>query len=239
MPSNQSCIASLERLFTVSLARTEEEIAEAQRLRYQVYCTERNFLPGCDGYETDDYDDRSVHVILRRRSGQMVGTVRLVTGLAEQPERSFPMQAVCRPGLLSELALPILQMGEVSRFAISRVRRDGDSRIDLLLRLALMRGLLEASTAAGVTYWCAVMEKSLFRLLRQASVHFIPVGEPIRYKGVRQAAVAEIADVLARSRIERAELWNYVTDGGRLAGAEFGFRASGIPQAYTASAIAA
>ncbi len=227
--SNSECIARIERSFTVNVARSAAELAEVHRLRYQVYCTERNFLPGNNGWEMDAFDDHSVHVALRRRSGELVGTVRLVTGLEHLPEASFPMQALCPDGLLGQLGLPIAKIGEISRFSISRVRRDGDSRIDMLLRLALMRGVLQASIEAGVTHWCAIMEASLFRLLRQVGVDFIPIGAPIIYNGVRRAAVAEIAEVLAQSRDERPELWNYVTEDGRLATPELGYAPMPMP----------
>jgi N-acyl-L-homoserine lactone synthetase len=227
--SNTQCIARIERLFTVSVARSAAELAEVHRLRYQIYCTERHFLPGNDGWEMDAYDDHSVHVALRRRSGELIGTVRLVMGLERRPDTSFPMQVLCPDGLLGQLGLPIAKIGEVSRFAISRVRRDGDSRTDMLLRLALMRGVLQASIEAGVTHWCAIMEASLFRLLRQVGVDFIPIGAPIVYNGVRRAAVAEIAEVLVQSRDERPELWNYVTEDGRLATAELGYAAMPMP----------
>lgn len=222
-------IEAMERSFTVDILDSAAELAEVKRLRYQVYCTERGFLPGNDGLEEDEYDQHSVHVALRRRSGEIIGTVRLVVGREHRPDASFPMQALCRRGLLSELGLPIGRIGEVSRFAISRVRRDGDSRTDTLLRLALMRGVLQASIAAGVTHWCAIMEASLFRLLRQVGVDFIPIGAPIIYNGIRRAAVAEIAEVLTQSREERPELWDYVTEDGRLATPELGYAAMQVP----------
>jgi len=217
-----SCLDVMQRLFRVDIARTAEDIAEAQRLRYQVYCREHDFLSGEGGYEYDEYDGRSFHVLLRRRTGEVVGTVRLVTAMPGQPESSFPMQHVCRPNLLA--GLPIDKTGEISRFAISRQRRDMDSRTDMLLRLALMRGVLEASLEAGITHWCAVMENSLLRLLRQASVRFDPIGPAIEYKGLRQPAIANIGQILSRGEVERPEFWSYVTDGGRLAVPELGYR---------------
>ena len=208
-------IMALRRDFVLSVAEREEDIVAAQKLRYQVYCRERNFLQGKDGHESDEYDDHSHQILLRHRSGEIIGTVRLIKSDPTQPHRSFPMQHVCGANVVHEY--PLDKTAEISRFAISRDLRDHSKICDPLLRLALMRGVLEVSRKMGLGHWCAVMEPSLLRLLKRASVHFEQIGPAVDYHGQRIPVAASIDAMLQRGRVERPSLWQYVTDFGRLA----------------------
>jgi N-acyl-L-homoserine lactone synthetase len=202
-------ISRLQADFRVGLAKTREDFEELHRLRFDVFCSQRGILEGDNGTESDPYDSTSRHVMLRRPGGEMVGTVRLVLPTRNELGRSFPMQRVCDPAVLSQI--PLETTGEISRFCLSRNRRDSGEHADAVLRLGLMRGILRASEEAGLTHWCAVMEKGLLRLLQLAAIWFEPKGPPIEYFGTRQPAVASIANVLIRGQRERRPIWDYVT----------------------------
>jgi N-acyl amino acid synthase of PEP-CTERM/exosortase system len=204
-------IARLKADFRISFAESAEDFMELHRLRYDVFCSQRRILTGENGTEGDPYDATSRHILLRRSDGEMVGTVRLVLPVPGRLGRSFPLQRVCNPELLS--GIPLATTGEISRFCLSRDRRDSAEHADTVLRLGLMKGIVRASTEAKLTHWCAAMEKGLLRLLHLAAIWFEPVGPPIEYFGTRQPAVANIADVLKRGKLERRPIWNYVTDG--------------------------
>lgn len=212
----QDLVDSIRRDFVVEQVTTKATLRQAQQLRYDVFCRERNILPGRDGIETDFYDNRARHVVLRhRRSDRLVGTVRVVHGIRDNPWASLPIQHVCDPALLRHL--PLGFTGEVSRFALCRERAPSDGRSGLLLRLALMQGVLRASRELGLTHWCAVMEPSLLRLLRTASVNFEAIGPIVEYCGLRQPAFAHIDTLLINGREERPAIWEYVTEAGVLA----------------------
>jgi N-acyl-L-homoserine lactone synthetase len=204
------CLEVFKRTVSVCFVETHAELIEAQRLRHQVFCEEHTILDSRDGIESDQFDGHARHVILRRNGGEVVATARLVPC----DTNSFPMRLVCPDETFD--GLPMAATGEISRFSISRTRRNLGDHTDHLLRLGLMRGVLEASRELGVTHWCAAMELSLLRLLRHASIRFEAIGQPIDYRGLRQPAVARISDVLERGRSERPAFWEYVTDGGRL-----------------------
>jgi N-acyl-L-homoserine lactone synthetase len=142
-------ISLADRQFLIEIVKTQEQHREVFQLRHQVYCVERCFESGEDGEEIDEFDPRSRHILLRHASdGEVVGTVRIIAANMVNLDDSFPMQRVCEPLLLSHL--PLTTSGEVSRFAISKKRRMGCSEA-MLLRLALVRGLVQLSSEMGLT----------------------------------------------------------------------------------------
>ena len=197
----------------VHLADTPALVEQAYRLRHQVYCLERGYDLSVNDLETDAYDRHARHVVLCLRGcGTVIGTVRMILPQAHQPSRSFPMQAVCDDAALS--AFPLRSAVEVSRFAVSKERRNISPAAANLSRLALVKGLVQLSQQAGVTHWCAVMERTLLRLLRSSGIHFEAVGPLVEYHGLRQPAFCELAGMLDRMRSEQPEIWNFVTNEG-------------------------
>jgi len=199
--------------FIVSANLSSDIITECFRLRFEVYCQERGFLPGANGLEFDEFDEYSRHVALFcRQSGQLVGTVRMVVGAPYAREHEFPMSHVCAPGLLN--TLPLRSTVEISRFAISKNRRS--SAPPALLRLGLVQGLIDLSGQLELTHWCAVMEPSLLRLLRMTSINFLPLGPLVEYHGLRQPCFNRIDDLLDGVAAGRPDVWSYLTRDGEL-----------------------
>ncbi len=198
--------------FTLEQATSAEQLREVFRLRHQVYCVERGFESAVGEEETDEFDARSRHALLRHASdGEVVGTVRVLAANLANLDDSFPMQRLCDASWFRPL--PLRTTGEVSRFAISKQRRISCATASLL-RLALLRGVVQISSDMGLTHWLAVMEPSLLRLNQRNGIHFQPVGPLVSYHGIRQPTVGNIAIVLARMRSEQWQVWNYLTDGG-------------------------
>jgi N-acyl-L-homoserine lactone synthetase len=205
-------IARVEEQFGIEIVDTPEQTREVFRLRHQVYCVERGYEPGVDDQETDEFDARSRHVLLRHvGDGTVVGTVRIIMPNLSDLHDSFPMQRLCDPWLLRDL--PLRTTGEMSRFALSKQRRTGFSQA-VLLRLSLWRGILQLS--GGLTHWLAIVEPSNLRLHAKHSICFDSVGPLVSYHGVRQPTVGVIGPVLERIRREAFPVWNFITDGGRL-----------------------
>ena len=212
----ENALFKLSDQVSVELADTPALRREAFRLRYQVYCVEREYEAGQDGQERDEYDDFARHAIVRcRQTGEVMGTVRLVLPKSPAGGDDFPIQHVCDLTLLS--GLPKATIGEVSRFALPKDRGICISAdVRSLLRLALIQGAVWLSAEAGHTHWLAVMEPTLLRLLRATGLHFVPVGPPVVYHGLRQPAVAELVPTLARLAREQPIVWDFVTQGGTL-----------------------
>jgi N-acyl-L-homoserine lactone synthetase len=211
-------ISTTERQFAIELVNTPRQLREVFRLRHQVYCVERGFEPGDDGEETDEFDAQSRHVLLRHTSdGEVLGTARLIGPNHADLGNSFPMQRLCEPRLFRHL--PLRTTGEISRFAMSKRRREGYAE-GMLTRLALMRGIAQLSSEMGLTHWLALMERGLLRLQKRNGIHFEPIGSPVSFHGKRQPTMGKIAPVLDRIRSEEFPTWNFLTCGGRWYGGQ-------------------
>ena len=201
--------------FEVVVADTKERLEAAFRLRHQVYCVERGFEPGNGALETDRFDGRAGHTLLTQRStGRVVGTVRVVAPALAGPSADLPMQHLCSSDVLR--MLPMGSTREISRFSISKDLRDAACAGNAMLRLGLMRGIVQVSSEMKLTHWCAIMEHTLLRLLRISAIHFQPLGPAIEHRGLRQPSWGAISVVLARIKRERPGVWDYITEGGTL-----------------------
>ncbi|MGH7714816.1 MAG: PEP-CTERM/exosortase system-associated acyltransferase [Vulcanimicrobiaceae bacterium] len=234
-----SLVEVYRKVFISIPADTPELQDKAYRLRYQVYCVEREFEDPTqypDGLERDAYDDHAVQaLLLHRASRETVGTVRLVLHRRDVPTHALPFFAVCGDRLPPWVRLlPRETTAELSRFAISKAFRqraeDGaygkshgigeldfdPRRVIPSLTLGLMTEALRLGTRHGVEHVCAIMEPSLLRLVARFGFHFEPVGRPVEYHGLRQPCYANVDALIAGVEAERPDVWEVLTDRGRL-----------------------
>lgn len=210
-------ITAIREEFAVEIVDSPEVLHEAYQIRHQVYCLERCYETASGDTETDQYDNHAHHVVVRHRvSGRAIGTVRLVLPpYGASDDDALPMQRICDPQLVA--GLPLQQTAEISRFILAGTQRTMSPASCGLLRLSLMRGIALLTRIHEVTHLCALVEPSLSRLLRATGIHFDPVGSPVEYHGIRQLVFCRIDDLLARMRQEQPGVWDFITDGGRLA----------------------
>lgn len=234
--------------FRVQSATTPEQIEEAQRLRYQVYCLENPFEDAAQhhsGRERDEYDARSAHSLVHHHpSGFSAGVVRIVLPDDSDPAQPFPIEAHVGEELdwsLPELrALPRSTTAEISRFAVSKTfkRRIAESsntagvsdratyqdapdshdlrRLLPHITLGLFAGIVRMSADHGMTHWYAIMEPTLLRLLTRFGIRFQSIGPLVDYHGKRQPTIGVIDEVLAGIHRERPDVWEIITDRGRV-----------------------
>lgn len=232
------------RLFASRVAVTAEDVAEAFRIRYQVYCEEaayfdrRNYP---EGLETDAYDGHSVQSLLvYRPTNAAVGTARLILPLSDSDSlEELPFDLVCAELPAEERkALPKSSTAELSRFCVTRgLKREiartpgkllaeagaapqfaapSSGELARYAKLWLMRGLVEMSVQNRVSHWCAVIGPELFRALEQLGIRFTPLGPPVDYYGKRQPCWGSVDAILSRIKLGRREIWDVITDEGRL-----------------------
>ncbi|MDO8728540.1 MAG: PEP-CTERM/exosortase system-associated acyltransferase [bacterium] len=93
------------------------------KLRFDVYCKEKNFLPAVDYpecIEYDEYDARAAHIACYSPDDIILGCVRLVTPTTGQ---DFPFQLHCAtfPDFIAPLRAEAV---EISRLMLNKVRRN-------------------------------------------------------------------------------------------------------------------
>jgi N-acyl-L-homoserine lactone synthetase len=210
-----AAIAAVRQDFVTEVATTPEELEEAFRLRHQVYCLERDFEPGRNGLEYDEYDPLSSHILLRDlHASQVIGTVRLVIPALYGSVAALPMERVVSlPGLRH---LPRLHLAEVSRFALSKCHRAASGTLGALLRLSLIRGIVQLSGELGLAHWCALMEPKLLRLLQTSAIYFHQISGMVEHHGLRQPSCIGLGEMLERVQQEKPLIWDFITDSGTL-----------------------
>ncbi len=244
----QSLFGTFQETFEVRCAVSEQQIKQAQALRYQVYCIENQFeapdqFP--EQFEIDHYDQRSAHsLIYHRDTDILAGTTRLVLPKTSGLAAPFPIEEHCGDNLSWEHPMlrnmPRGSTAEISRFAVSKAfkrriaeaaspsglselavyedtkKREHMRRLLPLITLGLFSAVVRMSAEHGISHWYAVMEPTLLRLLTRFGIYFTPVGTPVSYHGQRQPAAGVADDILTRIYLERPDVWEIVTDQGRV-----------------------
>ncbi len=177
-----------------------ELLEDVFRLRYQVYCKERQFLSESEypyGAEKDAFDDFAIHFGAFDQAGMLVGAVRLI--LPESPV--FPIEERIPTLTLGE-GLPLRgECAEISRLTISKEFRWGlssggpgghaafASRPSSIMRkvspvtLGLCHLMYVECLEQQIGYCLALMERPLQLLLRLHGFVFRQVGPEIDYFG--------------------------------------------------------
>ncbi|MFJ3444911.1 GNAT family N-acetyltransferase [Streptomyces sp. NPDC086081] len=111
--------------YTVTLARTEEDVRAAQRLRHDVFAGEMGaLLTGAEpGLDADPFDAYCDHLLVREETtGEVVGTYRLLP-----PERAAVAGRLYSEGEFDLTALDAIrpQLVEVGRSCVHPAHRDG------------------------------------------------------------------------------------------------------------------
>jgi N-acyl amino acid synthase of PEP-CTERM/exosortase system len=185
-----------------------------------------------DQLETDSSDRHSLHgLIFHRPRNEAIGTVRLI--LPKGNVATLPVQSVLEKlGIDANSFFPLEKTAEVSRFAISREirRRSSDDCIGVedkqmdpggecrsnLPCLGLVQILVRMSISRELTYWAALMEPKLLRMLSAMGIHFNSIGPLISHHGIRQPSFCHVPTMLERLFCAKPDHWDIVTDGGTL-----------------------
>ena len=198
-------------------------LEQSYRLRYQVYCLERKFLPAenyPNGLEIDEFDRHAAHIGAIDSRGELAGTARVV----RSSELGLPIfhHCVIFPDE-TEFTPDNPRLVEVGRLSVSRSyrrRRSDDPAIagpapgrrggtgfsgpdrrgqheDVFL--TLLQGMYQAAKRAGASHWLAATEKPLQRLLAQRGFPFHQIGPDSDYFGIvapYQMDLQEFEDVI-------------------------------------------
>jgi len=223
-PADYRALAIFNRYLRVVPANSEELLDQAYRLRFQVYCVEREFENAAehpDGRECDRDDHRSLHSLLIDRATNIaVGTVRLILPRVGD---DLPVFKISGSGERHGVKLPSQTTAEVSRFAIAKsFRRQRDNAwypragasiascshalTSQLLTFGLVHAVISMSAYGGISHIVGILDPALLRLLGRLGVVFHPLGEPVAHHGVRQPGWAAMANAIAGIKNRHPEL---------------------------------
>ena len=239
-------VSAFRQHFEIIPARTPTSKDAVFRLRYEVYCEELA-LPGFEaskfpsGLETDAYDERSAHYLMRHRpTGKTAGTVRLILSNPDELGRPFPLEIHAGrsfdPSLIDIQKLPRAHTAEISRLILAKefrsnrgeppssvgsfdhLRSDGKFGRRHLPHpvLGLIAAVISMSAEYRITHWLAAMQPSLNRSLSRFDLQLTPIGPLVQFHGPRRPYFGLVDEVLAKVSQNQRDVWDLLTDYGRI-----------------------
>lgn len=165
---------SIFKQYIFKEVQTDKEREDYFRLRYDVYCIEKKYLPKNkypNELEKDKYDSSSKHFIVKFvTSDKVVGAVRIIMN------QDVGVQAGEYVEMPSNIDL--LKLAEISRFLVKKEFRSSNHEVNFLLG----KGLYEYSLKNGIEYWIAVMYTETWRIFSRIGLPFITIAPPIAWK---------------------------------------------------------
>jgi N-acyl amino acid synthase of PEP-CTERM/exosortase system len=210
---------------------------QIHRLRFEVYCKECGFIKE-ENYpkstESDEYDNNAVHFAAIDPEGEIIGTMRMILADAIV----LPLEKHCKNLTIAKNGVSRDSLAEISRLVISKKLRkrwdDGiyygpqaedkkgtDSEGGAFLRRAkpmafgLYRELYRESKKRGITYWYALMEKSLWLLLRIHGLTFDVIGEEIDVYGPVKPYLGNIKKIEKEVQARFPKFFEYFSENSK------------------------
>ncbi|MDD5320285.1 MAG: PEP-CTERM/exosortase system-associated acyltransferase [Methylococcales bacterium] len=238
---NKNIIDHFNQYFEMVPAISEELKNEGYKLRYRVFCIEHEIFNSehyPDDMEFDDYDQQSIHYLIRhRKSGEYAATTRLILPDVNNPEKLFPLEVHCKIDNFAVIK-PINRkhIGEVSRFGVSKAFKKrkneghtlaattGSDLHDYLtlnerrtfphITLGLMACHIKACYENDIHYLYAGMELSLLRFLSALGINFTKIGPFADFHGKRWPCLINVTDLLDGVAEKNMDIWNFLTNNG-------------------------
>ena len=186
--------------YSLILATTQEHFQAVQEIRNDVIVNHYPDVEESKKYVFSQDDEQSYIYLLRHNATKKyVGSVRIFFVNERTPLKKIPMEKDLHIKDIEHLTqnLPIC---EISRFALihDQIKHDHFSELQLrtYLSLALMCATRINIFLSHYTKIFAIMERSLYRILKRQSVAFTSIGDSIDFHGVRFPYVIKKEDFL-------------------------------------------
>lgn len=243
-------LSAFNQYFELVHANTDTLRKQVYLLRYQVYVLETGFEQESDCtcletagagricWEEDEFDTRSDHYLIRhRRTGVDAATARLILPDPVDCSAPYPIESHCSLDQPVKSASVRAHLGEISRFAVSKVfkRRIGEygtlagvaENVDMYfedderrvlphISLGLFAAVMQMAHSHGITHCYAVMEPALLRLLGRFGVIFNRIGPDVDYHGNRVPCLGTMEEALPNIRKVCPAVWDLITNRGEL-----------------------
>jgi len=217
----------LEQEYAFYLADTDAGKSIHYGLRYQVYCLRENYEDPSrqrNFREQDEYDNSSVHFIVRSRiTGEWQGAMRLVVGAVQ----NLPLNRVSSvdPAAFSEHGRT--RVAEASRLCtllptasrsdftpLRRTTGQAGSRVvnyralqSSWITIGLIRAVRQYSLSHGIDHCFFLISDPLARILRRLGMEFEPVGSPCLHRGWRRPYVHNFKNGYEAMRTRTPDLY--------------------------------
>ncbi len=220
--------------FVFKKIESPELLEEVYKLRYQVYCKEANFIKEEDypqKSESDEFDKHSVHFGAFNPDNLLVGTVRLILPVVEK----FPIEEHCSILNFDRESIKRSESVEISRLTISKQLRrrnfDGlyyephvqdksvEDRNTLFMRrvrpmaFGLYRAIYQECKRTGIKHWFALMERTLWLLLKIHGFVFEPIGPEVDFYGMVTPYVSTISEIEKNVHEKFPQFYEYFMKG--------------------------
>lgn len=175
--------------YSLLLATTQEDFQAVKEIRNDVIV---NHYPGVK--ESKEYifgqDDKQsfIYLLQHKASKRYVGSVRIFFVNEHTPVKKIPMEKDLHIKNIERFTQD-LPIAEISRLALvkKQIQHKHFSELQLRTYLSLM---LMSATRINIflnhySKVFAIMERSLYRVLKRQSVAFEPIGDAIDFHGVR------------------------------------------------------
>ncbi len=212
--------------FVFRMLTNYEVETEAAKLRFHVYCEECGFIKEedyPDRKELDEYDSIAVHFGIFIHE-EMIGYMRLIPLFGEKPA---PIEKFLSRDKLKEF-INGNKAVEISRLVIDRDFRrrikdniypeeesylslENSKRIKPAV-YGLYKMAYHFSLAEGISFWTALMEPPLFRLLMRAGVKFRRIGEAVECMGKVYPFIINLREAEENVKKNKPELFRYFTN---------------------------
>lgn len=234
------------QLFEVVEAESEALKEKAFRIRHEVFCEEFGYkeaISNADKLERDVYDERAKHCLLiHKRSGEAIGTLRVVMPDIDKLHESFPLQEMFSGGRLREEHV-LENICEISRLCVlkkfrSRIGDEGSPlggvhnqdqetfvdktckrlarRIIPFAPIGLIKSGFDIATNNGFTQCCALLETQLIDSFERLGIICHRIGPVIDVAGHRQPVIIDLFTTVNNMRVRQKAVWEMVTNNGLL-----------------------
>jgi len=224
------------KYFSIHAANTEALRDEVFGIRHEVYCKDLGFEAlRPDGRERDEYDEHSVHCLLRSRNDPQppVGCARLVLTHPDDRNQPLPFERTCATSLdrsiIDPACLPRERIAEVSRLAVRstyrRRKTDSDSRLiheeDFgtgdqprfpYIPIALYLGAVALAERNGIDPLFVLTEPRLATHFARLGVEIRQIGSPVEHRGTRIPSVMDVGSIISDMRMLLKPIWRAVRE---------------------------
>lgn len=224
-----------KQYFEIAPALEEARINDVFFIRHDVYARELGFEPVReDQRETDKYDYRSLHCLVRSVDAtRLAGCARVVMTDPGDAAAPLPFEVTCRNTLDRSIIDPAKQprqsIGEVSRLAVMSEfrRRKGEQHSEATisdqdfgdrnqprfpyLPVSLYMGAVLMAQRQGIEILFTLTEPRLAEHFAKLGVNIIPIGGPVEHRGQRVPSMLRVSQVYPGLRMLIRPLWHVIS----------------------------